>query len=289
MKRSVYSRELTIRGVPSRRRVLRSAITVKLAVLAPLAFLAFSVSAGAQTHPDDVYWDAAFGAAGANTRVEVLYIDGNDLYVGGCFNTIGGIEAHGIARWDGQSWHALGAGIESGRSDGVSEILVHDGVVYAGGSFNESGGVVCHNIARWDGEAWHALGGGLTDSPCIPPVYCIVAFQGDVYVGGFMQKAGGVSVRGVARWDGSQWDNPGGGPCPQADYPFVGGMDTDGDYLYAAGWLDIGGDNSNVAKWDGYEWSAIPTTVRGSCLDLVVVGSDLYVAGWFSMAADPPQ
>lgn len=274
---SRFNRRPTTRGVPSRRRVLTSAITLVLAVFA------LSVSAGAQTHPDDVYWDAAFGAAGANSRVEVLYVDGDDLYVGGHFTTIGGIAASGIARWDGETWHAFGAGIETGEGRGVSEIWVHDGVVYAGGYFPQSGGVVYNNIARWDGAHWLPMGGGLTDYSCIPPVNCIVAFQDDIYVGGSMRKAGGESVYGVARWDGNQWHNPGGGPCPQADYPFVGGMDTDGDYLYAAGWLQIGGDNSNVAKWDGYEWSVIPSVVRGDCRDLVVVGSDLYVAGWFNM------
>ncbi|MCK4774740.1 MAG: hypothetical protein KAT30_08135, partial [Candidatus Krumholzibacteria bacterium] len=91
--------------------------------------LVLIATGSAVAHPDDVYWDSAFGATGADSRVHAFYIDGNDLYVGGYFNNIGGIEACGIARWDGQDWHAMGVGLGSERYDGVSEILVHDGVV----------------------------------------------------------------------------------------------------------------------------------------------------------------
>src|SRR5262245_8095546 len=93
-----------------------------------------------------------------------------DIYVGGYFNRIDDVEAHSVARWDGQQWHALGAGVgslagyeNSERFDAwVYAIAAADGSVYVGGKFGQAGDVSANSIARWDGQAWSALGQGVT-------------------------------------------------------------------------------------------------------------------------------
>jgi hypothetical protein len=65
------------------------------------------------------------------------------LYVGGNFDTVAGVPALDIARYDG-TWHAIGTGIQ-GVS--VSGIAAYGGRLYASGLFFEAGGQPVTNIA----------------------------------------------------------------------------------------------------------------------------------------------
>ncbi len=42
----------------------------------------------------------------------LIFDDQGNLYAGGGFNEAGGVEAHNVAMWDGQTWSAVGAGTE---------------------------------------------------------------------------------------------------------------------------------------------------------------------------------
>ena len=83
---------------------------------------------------------AAWGCAGA------LAIDtfGN-IFVGGDFDTAGGLPANNIAQWDGKTWSALGSGI-----NGTVQALAVDnaGNLYAGGIFTKAGNKTVTNIAQ---------------------------------------------------------------------------------------------------------------------------------------------
>lgn len=76
------------------------------------------------------------------------------LYIGGSFEAVGGIPARNIAYWDGNSWHALGTGLNE-----RVRALAFDpsGELYAVGFFTEAGGVPANHAARWDGKIWRAL------------------------------------------------------------------------------------------------------------------------------------
>ncbi|MBK8875082.1 MAG: hypothetical protein IPN13_14665 [Bacteroidetes bacterium] len=60
----------------------------------------------------------------------------------------------------------------------------------------------------WNGSQWLAMGdgipGGYVTSICI--------LNGDVYVGGNFENAGGVPVKNIARWDGTSWHAVGSSP-----------------------------------------------------------------------------
>src|SRR6266478_5830404 len=68
------------------------------------------------------------------------------------------------------------------------------------------GGVRASNVAKWNGTNWACLGEGiLGGGPLGGYVFSLVASSRFVYVGGVITNAGGVAVRGVARWDGTNW------------------------------------------------------------------------------------
>src|SRR6185503_20944601 len=95
-------------------------------------------------------------------NVYALAISGGDLYVAGRFTSAGGVEASHIAKWDGNSWSALGSGVNSD----VFALVVSRSDLYVGGTFTNAGGVLANNIAKWNGSSWGALGSGLSGRGC---------------------------------------------------------------------------------------------------------------------------
>jgi hypothetical protein len=89
------------------------------------------------------------------------------LYAGGGFTSAGRVVTHGIAKWNGSSWSALGSGVMVFPT--VSALAVFDDgggpALYAGGSFTNAGGVRANHIAKWNGSSWSALGSGDEGTP----------------------------------------------------------------------------------------------------------------------------
>ncbi|UCG51503.1 MAG: choice-of-anchor D domain-containing protein [Candidatus Latescibacterota bacterium] len=238
--------------------------------------------------PDDVFWDPRFNALGLSGRVEAIVVDGADVYVGGQFQHAGGLTVNGIARWDGTQWYAMGSGV-SGASAEVRAILVHEGNVYIGGSFVNAGGVPCQHVAMWDGLQWHAMGTGLSDYHTVPPVDDLEVFDGDVYVSGSFEKADGITVNGIARWDGAGWNSLNGGLThPGFATGFGDAMAADASQLYVGGLFTAAGGVPalSLARWDGTNWSALDAFFNGELRSMALVGTDLYVGGLFNFTQD---
>ncbi len=131
------------------------------------------------------------------------FLPGGDVIVGGSFTIAGGAPANNIARWDGTSWSALGAGVSnaSGTPSVNALAVMPNGDLIAGGSFTAAGGVSANAIARWDGAAWSALGAGLTGGSFSTIVKALVVMpDGDLVAGGSFGFAGGVATGNIARW-----------------------------------------------------------------------------------------
>jgi hypothetical protein len=86
------------------------------------------------------------------------------------------------------------------------------------------------------------------------PITAMVAYAGNLVVGGGFSNVGGVSAPHVALFDGSEW------------HPLAAGLDGDvndlavlGNDLYAVGPFEHAGDleASHVARWDGSAWHAV--------------------------------
>lgn len=133
-----------------------------------LCVFASLAQAGGPTPPSALAydWSADFHPPGSSgkIRASAVYDDGNGpaLYVAGDFLTIDNIEARYIAKWDGTSWSALGAGIK-GNIRALIPFDEGDGpLLYVGGrgGLGIVGGEIVGSIARWDGTFWSDLNGG---------------------------------------------------------------------------------------------------------------------------------
>ncbi|MBJ6110177.1 T9SS type A sorting domain-containing protein [Hymenobacter sp. BT523] len=146
------------------------------------------------------------------TSVAALAFDGaGNLYAGGDFTTMSGVAARNVAKWNGTTWTALGAGTSHPSYSSVYTLAIDgSGNVYAGGQFDRAGGAPANNIARWNGTAWTALGTGTGGSYFAGRVTALkLDGTGGLYVGGHFLTAGGSLATRLARWDGSAWQAQG--------------------------------------------------------------------------------
>ena len=95
-----------------------------------------------------------------------LAVFGGELYAAGLFTEIDGVQAEGIARWNGQTWSALGGDVQPlvSGNEWISTLAVASGsggsLLVAGGniSFGGSDGAIAGNLAAWDGSRWAPIG-----------------------------------------------------------------------------------------------------------------------------------
>jgi hypothetical protein len=131
---------------------------------------------------------------GTTSRVNALAVDSinNFLYVGGGFNSVGGI--HGIntycvARWDGFQWDSLAGGL---NYCDVQSLCMYRNKLFAGmcGPFTP----VAPALANWDGKKW-------TEFDSINSVvYALGVYKDELYVGGAFNKIGQDSIFAIARY-----------------------------------------------------------------------------------------
>jgi hypothetical protein len=225
------------------------------------------------------------------TNVTALAVSGGTLYAGGNFATAGGVTVNSIAKWNGSSWSALGAGLTHAGAPFLARVLalaVSGSDLYAGGDFDTAGGVTVSCIAKWNGSSWSALGSGIGTVATIGneqtvAVSALAVSGSDVYAGGDFISAGGVAANGIAKWDGSSWTALGTG-MNEAVYALA----VSGSDLYAGGWFTTaGGAGVNyIAHWNGSSWSALgsgmPYAHNATVGALAVSGSTVYAGGNFT-------
>jgi trimeric autotransporter adhesin len=213
-------------------------------------------------------------------QVHALATRGSDVFAAGVFDRAGEVSALNIARWDGNQWFPLGAGL-GGNAAVVRALAVGaDDTLYAGGFFNAGGGI--STIAKWDGSTWSALGNGLSASHGFAEVRALAAWKDGIYAGGAFNNAGGVSTIGIARWDGAAWTDVGGGMDNS-----VLALVAHPDHLNAGGYFTTAGGVAarRVARWNGSAWSALGEGLGAAATDFVhalaVEGDLLYAGGSF--------
>jgi hypothetical protein len=163
----------------------------------------------------------------------------------------------------------------------VLSTAVYSDSIYVGGVFDTLNGESVSCIAGWDGESWFDLQGGLSVSDAYyAEVATLLVWNGSLIVAGRFDLAGGQPVRSIARWDGQNWHDVGGGVT--GVFGMIRDLTTDGRYLYVAGsFTEAGGvPAKNVARWDGSTWTALGQGVAGDWADAMTVHrGEVYVSG----------
>src|ERR1051325_4621912 len=77
-----------------------------------LLFLFVLFSSRVAAAPGDENWDDRFAPVGSSSGYAVA-VSGSNVYVGSSILSFGDGNIIGIARWNGRSWSALGAGVSN--------------------------------------------------------------------------------------------------------------------------------------------------------------------------------
>jgi hypothetical protein len=225
---------------------------------------------------DGTRWNYLPGLEGTLAIFDFAFFKG-EMYVAGVFSRAGTNRAPGLARWNGSRWSDVG-----GFAGGVS-CAVSDGTkLYVGGTFTNAGNVITTNIACWDGSQWSAMADGLGAAASVGSEVNVLHFhEGVLYAGGAFTNSGATSIRRLARWDGSNWVEVGGGTDA-----LVSALASQGTALYVGGsFIFAGGTLANrVARWDGANWSALGSGMNNSVAALGVVNNLVYAGGSFTNA-----
>lgn len=201
--------------------------------------------------------------------------------------------------------------------------------VYVAGDFSSfdalsSVGVqgAANGIVAWDGERWVPLGLGVGPSgqfqSGLRVVHALTPFDPDgpgplpssLIVGGEFIWVSGQQIKSVARWDGANWSEMGGGVFGtfstlnnRLAVRSMAVYDADGvgpalPELYIAGDFEYAGNTyvNGVARWDGTQWRDVggpfPAGTHGQRLAVFDPDGDgpllaqLYLGGTFSQVPD---
>jgi len=234
---------------------------------------------------------------------------GPRLYVGGEFQSLGGVQARRIGSWDGGEWREVGPGL----SAIVQSMTVHtyQGAprLFIGGFFDEGG-----QGGGPDGLVWLESGAWRTLPPGSPFFWTmgLCSFGGELFASAgvvdYVWKLGdsgwsvagsglesvvhrglahddgtgpslfvvGSMVEGCRRWEGSDWRSVGGGVNGGGSAIAVFD-DGRGPALYVAGVFSRAGhfgaggiSAANIARWDGVGWEPLGAGIGGTVNALAV-------------------
>ena len=174
------------------------------------------------------------------------------LYVGGYFWDGG--ENNYLTCWTPTlGWHQ-----DSLQSSGAVRTLnILNDKLIGGGVGNVQS--PAHRLIAWDGTQRTIFGGGIiSNGQQNNGLYTSFVDGDDLYVGGQFSNAGGQVAHNIAKWNGTNWDNMGGGLngyiLSIAEYQ---------GYIYAAGNFTATADgltplHSHLARWNGTNWEPSP-------------------------------
>lgn len=265
--------------------------------------LLYPVSTNAQT------WSPV--GTGAASAVYALEVFEGDLYAGGLFTEVGGVNTNYIARWDGGAWSSIGSLASFMAADGLyandTALFIGDGgrvrlwngtdhsflTGNSSSSFNSTAYSMAHfrdtlyvggffstpfaRVARWNGSGYEGLTSG-----CNAQVSDLLPFGDRLFVGGNFTLAGDSVVNHTALWNGTGWERMGAGVnddvfthCIFQDTLYIGGRFT----------IANGQTASRVAKWNGTQWVRVGGTLNDFVTAMTVYRDQLYIGGAFTSPA----
>jgi len=190
----------------------------------------------------------------------MITYNGN-LIVAGGFDSIGGIAANNIAKWDGSSWSALGSGLSIDTAHSldidIEALAIYNGDLYVAGQFDTANGVPVNNIAKWNGSSWSPVGSGIPEIGMqvnVNTVRALAVYNGFLYAAGLFDTAGGIQANGIAKWDGTQWTSVDSGVLG-----YILCLTVYNGELYAGGHFIKAGNTkaNNIAVWNDTLWATL--------------------------------
>lgn len=214
--------------------------------------------------------------SGVNGEVRELLTDGDTLYVGGIFTTIGNATpANNIAfvteTGGSYTWHTMATGVNGP----VKAITKYNGRIYIGGAFTMAGDSVVNNIAYWENGRWHNAG-------CLfGEVNDLVVYNNQLYAGGHFDVCAAMADINFARFNGQLWQ-----PVPGLSGK-VNTMEVMGADLLLGGAFSYNGNPTNAIKWrEANGFTTFARSTGNEINDFELYNGTMYAAGQYVPGGD---
>jgi trimeric autotransporter adhesin len=191
-------------------------------------------------------------ATSVNSNVNAIMIRPDGLpVIGGLFTMVQGAPANKVAifTW-GAGWHGLGANVMA-PGGSVTALAMMGEDLYIGGSFVVSS-INATNIVKVSAAGgWSALGGGVIGRGTTLPINALAVRGHELFAAGTITNAGGVEVRAMARWDGTNWHAMGSGFERDPGDPTLSALAVFQNSIYVGGSFTRAGGRPSVgiAGW----------------------------------------
>lgn len=228
--------------------------------------------------------------SGLNGPARVLHVDSaGNLFVGGLFDSAGGIAARNVAMWNGTEWHSLGVGVENGIPASSQDVIrgiarTKDGMVVVGGSFAGAGAAKISFLAGFKDGKWLALGVGpkaAIQSMGLGP-------DGRLYLATAYRIIAHFASDRLLSWDGSELKELGSGNTSEVSVYSSVAFDRDSSACFAGSFyalLPSGSTTKNFACWKNGNWKSLGADLDGKSTALGMDTSGrILLAGRFSSA-----
>lgn len=209
-----------------------------------------------------------------NKSIRAMSAYNGKLYVAGEFDSIGNLRTPNIASWDNTKWDSAGKSADY-RLECLKE---YNNKLIATSNLSVNG---LGQVISWDNAKWESVG----ISTSSPRMYSIAVYKNELYVGGQFTEMGGKTVNNIARWNGSTWNDVGGGVV--YDIPIVYSMAVYDGSLYVGGCFGKAGNIPvyGIAKWNGTQWDSLSIGGLDGCVGNMLVDTVkniLYITGSFT-------
>ncbi|MBN2572098.1 MAG: T9SS type A sorting domain-containing protein [Ignavibacteriales bacterium] len=218
--------------------------------------------------------------------ISSITIDNNNIYVGGCFSSIGGLSKNNLAKLN----NTTGAADENWSPEpncprysvkDITSIAITNNSIFVGGDFTHIGLQKRNYIAKLDKNY------GISDSNWNPfagdVVNAIAIFDSNIYIGGNFSSIGGIAVNNLAKI--SKFS----GQADSLWNPYVNGsiftIAMDIEHLFVGGYFtNIDGFNRNfiakLKKNDGIIDPLWDPSPNYCCIEKIIYNNDnIYVVG----------
>ena len=230
-----------------------------------------------------------------------LAVQNDTIFAGGQRNLNGAAQAR-LAAWStaAPAWTPVGGDL---FGSAVHALAFNGDTLVAGGVFTQTGTLKANNIATWRDGQWQALGKGLDGAVRSISAGSLGVFAAGNFVG--TDETPWVSLYYAARWDANSasWKPLDTGLTSSNLDPFdpqdchACAIAAGSNQLFVGGKFTSAGNVTafNVAAWDlsSGKWQPLYAGSQGNGLDnealaMAVIGTDVYVGGWFTRAGPIP-
>lgn len=240
-----------------------------------------SLKSGINTH--DVLNNQANGTLLCGTPYNGKFL------VGGIFQSIGAVNASGLATWDGTKWDSLS--VRAFRFldyyGGVYKFINYNNKLFIGGIFDSIQGQKANGLATFDGTSFQPVPMPLNSQATIIDM---AVFNSELYIAGIFTYTGQAGNRHILKFDGTNW-TPVGQGIVGGGSSNIASMAVYNNELVVAGYFlnSAGNAGDLIMKWDGTTWRDVNWGAElnnGGILKLLVHQNKLFSFGTFNLSGN---